>query len=163
MLTDLPSASAQTYKSPVYSVNGYKYLRCMVDDTYRDLTDDNGHKAYSMAEFALHNVTEKTVVAVTATNYAIFAGINNETVANAYNALQAAKGVDESGSAAEKENTYNSLKAVYDAIVAKTSKVLNGVYNINYKGKPVFIGYTGAFNGLTGATAGYRLVNVTMS
>ena len=163
VLTDLPNASATTYESPIYSVNGYKYLRFMVDDTYRDLTDGNGYKVYTMAKFTLHNVIEKSVN-VTATNYATMAGITNDEVAEACSALQAAKDVEQEGTYSEKESEYNSLIEIYNALIEMLAKPFNGVYNINYADKPVFIAYAGAneLTGLTGShNAGFRLFDAT--
>ena len=163
VLTDLPSASATTYKSPIYSVNGYKYLRFMIDDTYRDLTDGNDYKVYSMAEFALYDATEKTVL-VTATNYATLAGITNDEVAAAYSALQAAKVVEQEGTYSEKESEYNSLIEIYNELIGKLAAPFNGVYNINFADVPVFIAYAGAneLEGLTGSgNAGFRLFDAT--
>ena len=156
VLTDLPNASATTYVSPVYNVNGYKYLRFMVDDTYRDLAH-SGHKAYSMAKFDLFKLTSSAEVAP---KYANLAGVTATDVEGVYDSMAAALYVyNNGGTAKQLQDAYDVLKPLYDDLNAKKDNVFNGVYNINYKGAPVFIGYTEAFGGLTGASAGYRLVN----
>lgn len=160
-ITDLPSASAETFTSDTYNAAGYKYLRFMVDDTYRDLTDGNSHKAYSMAKLVITdcvNTYTKVDVAFKDADYTTLRGITNAGVAADYKALQAAIATNESGTADEKETTYQSLKALYDALVAKLQYMDEGVYNINFGGQPVFVGYSTDTSGNSN-TAGYKLID----
>lgn len=162
-ITDLPSASATTFTSETYSAAGYKYLRFMIDDTYRDLDDDNGHKAYSMAKLVITDLNN-TYLTVNATlkdaDYTTLRGITNAGVAADYKALQAAIATNESGTADEKQAAYESLKALYDALVAKLQYMDEGVYNINFGGQPVFVGYSTDTSG-NNNTAGYKLIDPT--
>ncbi len=162
-ITGLPSASATTFNSDTYNAAGYKYLRFMVDDTYRDLTDGNGHKAYSMAKLVITdcvNTYTKVDVAFKDADYTTLRGITNAGVAADYKALQAAIATNASGTADEKETTYQSLKALYDALVAKLQYMDEGVYNINFGGNPVFVGYSTDTSG-NDNTAGYKLIDPT--
>lgn len=102
-LTDLPSASTQTYTSSYYEATGYKYLRFMVDDTYRDLYDGNNHKVYSMAKFSL------TIVPAEYASAASLAIAANEKIAAAQAAIEAA---DES----QIETAYEALESAYTAL-----------------------------------------------
>lgn len=120
VLTGLPSAASATYNSPVYSVNGYKYLRFMVDDTYRDLAH-SGHKAYSMAEFDLFKV------AATADVFKIFEGteLTNEYAAERYDVLLAAIDVYDHGTTAlQMQEATEALQTAYDELEAKMKALL---------------------------------------
>ena len=166
-ITDLPSASATTFTSDTYNATGYKYLRFMVDDTYRDLTDGNGHKAYSMAKLVITDLvnTHFTVnVTFKDASYKTLRGITDTEIVADYKALQAAIATNESGTADEKETAYQSLKAVYDALNAKLQYMDEGVYTINFISNstetPVFVGYSTDTSG-NNNTAGYKLIDPT--
>lgn len=162
-ITDLPSASATTFNSDTYNAAGYKYLRFMVDDTYRDLTDGNSHKAYSMAKLVITdcvNTYTKVDVAFKDADYTTLRGITNAGVATAYTALQEAIATNASGTADDKEAAYQNLKALYDALDAKLQYMPEGVYNINFGGQPVFVGYSTDTSGNSN-TAGYKLIDPT--
>ncbi len=136
VLTDLPEASAEKYESPVYSAKGYKYLRFMVDDTYRDLAN-SGHKAYSMAKFDLYSVSSSAEVKPA---YANLAGVTATEVEGVYDSMAAALYYYNNGGSAEQlQAAYDELKPLYDALNAKKDKVFNGVYHIVYNGAPVFV------------------------
>ena len=158
VLTDLPQASTATFESPAYSAKGYKYLRFMVDDTYRNLSN-SGHKAYSMAKFELFKLTSSAEVA---TKYANLVGITAAEVENVYDKLaEALYYYNNSGTAEQMQTAHDVLKPSYDALNAKKEKILNGVYNINYKNNPIFVAYSPQLENLTGATAGFRLFDAT--
>lgn len=109
-LTDLPSASTQTYTSNYYDATGYKYLRFMVDDTYRNLYDGNNHKVYSMAEFSLTVVPEEYA---SAKDLAITA---NEKIATALTAIEAANETEITTAYEALEEAYKALKEAIEAI-----------------------------------------------
>ena len=114
VLTDLPKPSLETYNSPAYEVKDYKYLRFMVDDTYRDL-GNSGHKAYSMAEFDLY----KAIATATVVN--AFEGneeLTNEFAAEKYNVLLDAKAVYNYGTTkAQMEAALSALRTAYDELL----------------------------------------------
>ena len=116
VLTDLPNAAKTLYNSPeAYDVKGYKYLRFMVDDTYRDL-GNSGHKAYSMAEFDLYKMTS------TATVHKIYEGteLTNEFAAGKYDVLLDAINVSDYGTTADELNAAKAkLQDAYDELKAK--------------------------------------------
>ncbi|MDO5461385.1 MAG: alpha-N-acetylglucosaminidase TIM-barrel domain-containing protein [Bacteroidales bacterium] len=161
VLTDLPNAQARKYESPVYSVNGYKYLRFMVDDTYRDL-GHSGHKAYSMAKFDLYSVSSSAEVAP---KYKNLAGVTAADVEEVYDSMaDALRFYNNGGTADELQASYDALKPLYDALNVKKDRIFNGVYNINFGGKPLFIAYVAAndLNDLNGSgNAGFRLFDAT--
>ena len=148
VLTDLPNAAKTLYNSPdAYDVKGYKYLRFMVDDTYRDL-GNSGHKAYSMAEFDLYKMTS------TADVYSYLeTAITNEQAATAYDALLDAQTVFNYGTtAAEMQNAVTKLESAYNTLknllktaipVELTTDEANPVlYKINFKrGDDAFLKY----------------------
>ncbi|MBO7239361.1 MAG: alpha-N-acetylglucosaminidase [Bacteroidaceae bacterium] len=112
VLTDLPIESTETYESAVYNAKGYKFLRFMVDDTYRDL-GHSGHKAYSMAEFDLFKVYTSADVY---THLEDVEGIAAAAV-TAYDALLDAKRVyDNSMSQSEIDAAKTLLQEKYDAL-----------------------------------------------
>ena len=111
VLTDLPQASTATFESSTYSARGYKYLRFMVDDTYRDLSN-SGHKAYSMAKFDLYKVSASADVF----SY-LEGGITNEKAATAYNALIEARYVFDNGTTAyEMDAAKAALQSAYEIL-----------------------------------------------
>ena len=115
VLTGLPEQSTEKYESQVYSAKGYKYLRFMVDDTYRDLSH-SGHKAYSMAEFDLFKVYTSADVY---THLEDVEGIAAAAVI-AYDALLAAKRVyDNSMTQNEIDAAKELLQEKYNALLDK--------------------------------------------
>ena len=160
VLTDLPQASTATFESPAYSAKGYKYLRFMVDDTYRDLSN-SGHKAYSMAKFDLFKLTSSAEVKNT---YANLAGVTAGDVEDVYDSMAAALYYyNNGGTADELTAAYEALKPLYDALNAKKDNVFNGVYNIKYKGEPIFVAYTNAaVESMSNDVAGYKLFDMTL-
>ena len=115
VLTGLPEESTQTYTSADYERKNYKYLRFMVDDTYRDLVDKGNHKVYSMAEFNLYRVETKAEV------FDEFKeAITNDFAAEQYNVLvDAIEIYDNSTSATEINAKKEALLAAYDALSEK--------------------------------------------
>lgn len=118
VLKDLPNGAKTTYNSPeAYDVKGYKYLRFMVDDTYRELGYNNGqHKAYSMAEFDLYKMTS------TATVHKIYEGteLTNDFAASKYDVLLNAINVSNYGTTADELNAAKAkLQVAYDELKAK--------------------------------------------
>ena len=122
VLTDLPQASTATFESSTYSARGYKYLRFMVDDTYRDLSN-SGHKAYSMAKFDLYKVSASADVF----SY-LEGGITDEQAATAYDALLDAIYVFDNGTTADEmvaaeaalQSAYNTLNDLLKAAIPVT-------------------------------------------
>ncbi len=114
-LTDLPSASVATFSSDIYVVNGYKYLRFMVDDTYRGLFDDNNHKAYSMAEFKLLNIVMKSK----------YSTVDIELASTAYEKIAAAQAVISADDKTEEQvtNAYSELETAYNALATAIKEV----------------------------------------
>ena len=116
VLTDLPNGAKTTYNSPeAYDVKDYKYLRFMVDDTYREL-GNSGHKAYSMAEFDLYKMTS------TATVHKIYEGteLTNEFAAGKYDVLLDAINVSNYGTTvAQLTDAATALSTAYDELKEK--------------------------------------------
>ncbi|MBO7230998.1 MAG: alpha-N-acetylglucosaminidase [Bacteroidaceae bacterium] len=130
ILKDLPKPSLETYNSPVFEVKGYKYLRFMVDDTYRDLSH-SGHKAYSMAEFDLFKLTSTAEVVK---KYKNLAGVTATDVENVYdNMADALYYYNYDATAEQLQAAYNTLEPLYTALNTKKNKILNGVYKLQAK------------------------------
>lgn len=100
-----------------------------------------------------------------APKYKNLAYVTNEETATVYDSMaEALYFYNNGGTADELQAAYNALKPLYDALNAKKDKILNGVYNINFNGAPLFIAYAAAneLDGLTGANyAGFRLFDAT--
>ena len=141
--------------------NKYTYLRFMVTATTTNKNKD-GHIYWHMAEFDLYDLTATAEVAP---KYKNLAGVTNEETAIVYDSMaEALYFYNNGGTAAELQAAYDELKPLYTALNAKKNKILNGVYNINYNGAPLFIAYAAAneLDGLTGANyAGFRLFDAT--
>ncbi len=141
--------------------NSYTYLRFMVTATTTNKSKD-GHIYWHMAEFDLLKLTSSAEVA---SKYKNLAGVTNEETATVYDSMaEALYFYNNGGTADELQAAYDALKPLYDALNAKKDKILNGVYNINFGGEPLFIAYAKAneLEGLTGAgNAGFRLFDAT--
>ena len=141
----LPQSAGASYTSSSFETGeAYKYLRFKVETPA---------VFWHMGEFELYNVK----VALNDTDYTTFRGIANNEVATAYTALQEAIATNASGTADEKQAAYESLKALYDALVAKLQYMDEGVYTINFGGNPVFVAYSEVIGSKTGDAADYKL------
>ena len=155
----LPNTTGATWESGAISVKTrYSHLKFIVKthDNYNQTSPVN-RPYFHMAKFDLFKVTSTAEVAA---QYANLVGITAAEVENVYDKLtETLYYYNNSGTAEELQAAHDALKPSYDTLNAKKEKILNGVYNINYKNNPIFVAYTNAFDGLTGASAGYRLVN----
>lgn len=140
--------------------NKYTYLRFMVTETTTNKKKD-GHVYWHMAEFDLYKVTSSAEVAP---KYKNLAGVTNEETANVYDKLVEALYVyNNGGTADEMQAAYDALKPLYDGVNAKVDKIFEGVYNINYKGAPIFVAYTdSAVESMANDVAGYKLFDTTL-
>ena len=154
----LPNTAGATWESGAISAaERYSHLKFIVKthDNYNQTTVSRPY--FHMAKFDLFKLTSSAEVAA---KYANIVGITAAEVENVYdNMSKALYYYNNSGTTEELQTAHDALKPLYDALYAKKEKILNGVYNINYKNNPIFVAYTNAFDGLTGASAGYRLVN----
>lgn len=159
----LPNSQGATWESAPISVDTrYSHLKFVVK------THDNYNQApvtrpyFHMAKFDLYKLTSTAEVAP---KYKSLAGVTNEETATVYDSMaEALYFYNNGGTADELQAAYDALKPLYDALNAKKDKILNGVYNINFNGAPMFIAYAAAneLNGLTGAgNAGFRLFDAT--
>ena len=157
-VNDLPQSGGSSWESEaITATKKYPYLRFVV-------TTGNNRKYFHMAKFDLFKLTSAVEVD---SKYQNQAGITNEETENLYDTMISALYVyNNDGTADELQAAYNVLKPLYDDLNAKKDNVkeevvLNGVYNIIYNGAPVFIAYSPALNGLTGANEGYKLFDAT--
>lgn len=158
-------AVSSTYTSKVFeSATAYRYLRFAVTASSRSGLGSSfgSYFCFGMKEFDLYKVTSTAEVAP---KYKKLADVTNEETATVYDCLAEALYVyNNGGTADEMQAAYNALKPLYDALNAKKDKILNGVYNINFGGAPLFIAYAKAneLEGLTGSdNAGFRLFDAT--
>lgn len=158
-------AVSSTYPSKVFeSATAYRYLRFAVTASSRSGYGSSfgSYYCFGMKEFDLYKVTSTAEVAP---KYKNLAYVTNEETATVYDSMaEALYFYNNGGTADELQAAYDALKPLYDALNAKKDKILNGVYNINSGGEPLFIAYAAAneLNGLTGANyAGFRLFDAT--
>ncbi len=140
--------------------NSYTYLRFMVTATTTNKKTD-GHIYWHMAEFDLLKLTSSAEVK---TAYANLAGVTATEVEGVYDSMAEALYVyNNGGTAEEMQAAYEALNPLYTALNTKKDKVFNGVYNIEYKGEPIFVAYTNAaLESMTGDVAGYKLFDMTL-
>ena len=157
--------SGATYCSDIIEAEqSYRYLRFEVAESYRWNSNaiPQGEYCFSMKEFDIYDLTSSAEVAP---KYANLAGVTAGDVEGVYDSMaEALYFYNNGGTADELQAAYDALKPLYDALNAEKDKILNGVYNINFGGKPLFIAYAAAneLNGLTGAgNAGFRLFDAT--
>ena len=155
--------SGNTYESAAIDSKRYRYLRFTVTGSAGPGNAQyGGQYFFGMLEFDLYKLTSTAEVAP---KYKNLAGVTNEETATLYDSMaEALYFYNNGGTADELQAAYDALKPLYDALNAKKNKILNGVYNINFGGEPLFIAYAAAneLNGLTGAGyAGYRLFDAT--
>ena len=155
--------SGNTYESAVIDSKRYEYLRFVVTASAGPGNAQyGGQYFFGMLEFDLYKVTSSVEVAP---KYKNLAGVTNEETATVYDSMaEALYFYNNGGTADELQAAYDALKPLYDALYEKKDKILNGVYNINFGGAPLFIAYAAAkeLDGLTGADyAGYRLFDAT--
>ena len=159
----LPNTTGATWASGVISAARYSHLKFVVKthDNYNQ-TSSVSRPYFHMAKFDLFKLTSTAEVAP---KYKNLAGVTNEETATVYDSMaEALYFYNNGGTADELQAAYDALKPLYDALNAKKDKILNGVYNINFGGEPLFIAYAAAneLNGLTGAgNAGFRLFDAT--
>ena len=158
-------AVSSTYTSKVFdSATAYRYLRFAVTASSRSGFGSSfgNYVCFGMKEFDLYKVTSTAEVAP---KYKNLAGVTNEETATVYDSMAEALYYYNNGGTAEQLTAaYNALEPLYTALNAKKDKILNGVYNINFGGEPLFIAYAAAkeLNDLTGAgNAGFRLFDAT--
>ncbi|MBR4848161.1 MAG: alpha-N-acetylglucosaminidase C-terminal domain-containing protein [Bacteroidaceae bacterium] len=157
----LPNTTGATWESGTISVKTrYSHLKFIVKthDNYNQTSPVN-RPYFHMAKFDLFKVTSTAEVA---TKYANLVSITAAEIENAYdNLTEALYYYNNSGTAKQLQAAHDALKPSYDALNAKKEKILNGVYNINYKNNPIFVAYSPQLGNLTGATAGFRLFDAT--
>ena len=155
--------SGNTYESAAIDSKRYRYLRFTVTGSAGPGNAQyGGQYFFGMLEFDLYKVTSTAEVAP---KYKNLAGVTNEETATVYDSMaEALYFYNNGGTADELQAAYDALKPLYDALNVKKDKILNGVYNINFGGEPLFIAYAAAneLNDLTGAgNAGFRLFDAT--
>ena len=160
---DLPNSNSSIWESGAITADTrYAHLKFVVK-TYNNYNQATVTRPYfHMAKFDLYKLTSTAEVAP---KYKNLAGVTNEETATVYDSMAEALYFYNNGGTAEQlQDAYDALKPLYDALNAKKDKILNGVYNINFGGEPLFIAYAAAneLNGLTGAgNAGVRLFDAT--
>ena len=155
--------SGNTYESDPIDSKRYEYLRFVVTASAGPGNAQyGGQYFFGMLEFDLYKVTSTAEVAP---KYKNLAGVTNEETATVYDSMaEALYFYNNGGTADELQAAYDALEPLYDALYAKKDKILNGVYNLNFGGEPLFIAYAAAneLKSLTGAGyAGYRLFDGT--
>ena len=156
----LPNTAGATWSSNTISPNGkYSSLKFVVK-TYDNYNQNPVTRPYfHMAKFDLFKLTSIVEVAP---KYKNLVGITNDEAAEVYDGLvNALYPYNNGGTADELQAAYAVLEPLYTALNAKKEQLLDGVYHINFDGKPVFVANSPALNNLTGATAGYRLFDAT--
>ena len=138
----LPNTAGATWESGAISAaERYSHLKFIVKthDNYNQ-TSSVSRPYFHMAKFDLFKLSSTAEVANV---YKNLAGVTATEVEAVYDNLAEALYYYNNGATADKmQGAYNDLKPLYDALKAKMDKVFNGVYNIVYNGKPVFIAYS---------------------
>ncbi|MBQ5645177.1 MAG: discoidin domain-containing protein [Bacteroidaceae bacterium] len=159
----LPNTSGATWESGAISAaERYSHLKFIVKthDNYNQ-TSSVSRPYFHMAKFDLLKLTSTAEVANV---YKNLAGVTADEVENVYdNLAEALYYYNNGGTAEQLTAAYNVLKPLYDALNAKKDNVFNGVYNIKYKGEPIFVAYTNAaVESMSNDVAGYKLFDVTL-
>ena len=157
---DLPNTAGATWNSSNLTLDvKYSSLKFIVK-TYDNYNQNPVTRPYfHMAKFDLIKLTSIVEVAP---KYKNLVGITNDEAAKVYDGLvNALYPYNNGGTAAELQAAYAVLEPLYTELNAKKEQLLDGVYHINFGGKPVFVANSPALNNLTGATAGYRLFDAT--
>ena len=159
----LPNTAAATWSSGVISAAArYSHLKFVVK-TYdnHNQTSSVSRPYFHMAKFDLFKLTSTAEVKNT---YANLAGVTAGDVEGVYDSMaEALYYYNNGGTADQLTAAYNVLKPLYDALNAKKDNVFNGVYNIKYKGEPIFVAYTNAaVESMSNDVAGYKLFDVTL-
>ena len=154
----LPNTAGATWSSNTISPNGkYSSLKFVVKT--HDNENDVSRPYFHMAKFDLIKLTSTVEVAP---KYKNLVGITNDEAAEVYDGLvNALYPYNNGGTVDELQAAYAVLEPLYTELNAKKERLLDGVYHINFGGKPVFVANSPALNNLTGATAGYRLFDAT--
>ena len=159
----LPNTAGATWESGAISAaERYSHLKFIVKthDNYNQ-TSSVSRPYFHMAKFDLLKLTSTAEVANV---YKNLAGVTADEVENVYdNLAEALYYYNNGGTAEQLTAAYNVLKPLYDALNAKKDNVFNGVYNIKYKGEPIFVAYTNAaVESMSNDVAGYKLFDVTL-
>ena len=158
----LPNTAGATWASGVISAERYSHLKFVVKtyDNYNQ-TSSVSRPYFHMAKFDLLKLTSSAEVAP---KYANLAGVKAADVEGVYDSMAEALYLYNNGATAgELTAAYEALKPLYDALKAKKDNVFNGVYNIKYKGGPIFVAYTNAaVESMSNDVAGYKLFDVTL-
>lgn len=154
----LPNTAGATWESGNLTLDvKYSSLKFVVKT--HDNENNVGRPYFHMAKFDLFKLTSTVEVAP---KYKNLVGITNDEAAAVYDGLvNALYPYNNDGTADELQAAYAVLEPLYVALNAKKEQLLDGVYHINFGGKPVFVANSPALNNLTGATAGYRLFDAT--
>ena len=138
----LPNTSGATWQSDAISATArYSYLKFVVKthNNYNQ-TSSVSRPYFHMAKFDLYKLTSTAEVANV---YKNLAGVTATEVEEVYdNLAEALYYYNNGGTADELTAAHAALEPLYDALKTKKDKVFNGVYNIVYNGKPVFIAYS---------------------
>ena len=159
----LPNTAGATWESGAISAAArYSHLKFIVKthDNYNQ-TSSVSRPYFHMAKFDLLKLTSTAEVANV---YKNLAGVTTTEVENVYdNLAEALYYYNNGGTAGELTAAYEALKPLYDALNAKKDNVFNGVYNIKYKGEPIFVAYTNAaVESMSNDVAGYKLFDMTL-
>ena len=159
----LPNTAGATWESGAISAaERYSHLKFIVKthDNYNQ-TSSVSRPYFHMAKFDLLKLTSTAEVANV---YKNLAGVTADEVENVYdNLAEALYYYNNGGTADQLTAAYNVLKPLYDALNAKKDNVFNGVYNIKYKGEPIFVAYTNAaVESMSNDVAGYKLFDMTL-
>ena len=157
----LPNTAGATWSSNAIPLDSkYSSLKFVVKtyDNYNQ-TSSVSRPYFHMAKFDLFKLTSIVEVAP---KYKNLVGITNDEAAEVYDGLvNALYPYNNGGTADELQAAYAVLEPLYTELNAKKEQLLDGVYHINFGGKPVFVANSPALSNLTGATAGYRLFDAT--
>ena len=159
----LPNTAGATWESGAISAaERYSHLKFIVKthDNYNQ-TSSVSRPYFHMAKFDLLKLTSTAEVKPA---YANLAGVEAEDVEGVYDSMAAALYYYNNGGTAEQLTAaYNALEPLYTALNAKKDNVFNGVYNIKYKGEPIFVAYTNAaVESMSNDVAGYKLFDMTL-
>ncbi len=159
----LPNTAGATWASDAISTDvRYSHLKFVVKthDNYNQ-TSSVSRPYFHMAKFDLFNLTSTAEVKPA---YANLAGVTATEVEGVYDSMAAALYYyNNGGTAGELTAAYEALNPLYTALNAKKDNLFNGVYNIEYKGEPIFVAYTNAaVESMSNDVAGYKLFDMTL-
>lgn len=149
--------SGTTYESSAIDSKRYRYLRFTVTASVGPGNNQyNSQYFFGMLEFDIYELTSTAEVKGV---YANLAGVIASEVEPVYDRLADALYLyNNGGTATELQAAHAALEYSYNYLNEKKDKVFNGVYNINFDGGQVFVGYTNAaISGLSNDAAGYKL------